>query len=66
MRTHPAPLPQVPPGSEWSTVILAAEAENMWPKQAAAILDAHPDIQLAHNSMDEEDQGSPPPKKQCT
>ena len=66
MRTHPSPLPQVPPGSAQSTVMLAVEANNMWAKQVAAILDAHPDIQLAHTSMDEDDHGSPPQKEQST
>ena len=60
----PAPLPQVPPGSAQSAVILAAEANNMWVKQVAAILDGHPDKQLAHGSIDEEDHGCPPSKKQ--
>ena len=54
-RTHPAPLPHVPPISAWSTVMVAAEAENMQAKQAATLLNAHPDIQPAHDSEDEED-----------
>ena len=33
--------------------MVAAEAENMQAKQAAALLDAHPDIQPAHDSEDE-------------
>ena len=64
--TFPTPLPQVLPGGAWSTVMLAVEADNMWVKQAAALLDACPNIQLTHDSTDEEDHGSPPPKKQCT
>ena len=46
--------------------MLAVEANNMQAKQAAAILDAHPDIQPAYDSTDGEDHGSPPPKKQHT
>ena len=46
--------------------MLAVAANNIWVKQVDAILDACPDIQLAHDSADEEDHGSPPPKKQCT
>ena len=65
-RTHLAPPPQVPPGSAWSTVILAAEVDNLQVKQVAALLDAHPYIQPTHDSADEEDHSSPPPKKQCT
>ena len=66
VRTCPAPLPQVPPGSAQSAVMLALEANNMWAKQVAAVLDAQPDIQPAHDSTDEEDHSSPPPKEQCT
>ena len=65
-RTHPAPLTHIPPESAQSTVMLAAVADNMWVKQAAVILDAHPYMQPTHDSMDEEDHGSPSPKKQCT
>ena len=46
--------------------MLAAEAKNMQAKQVAALLNAQPDKQPMHDSMDEEDHGSPPPKKQCT
>ena len=62
-RTCPAPLPQVPPESAQSAIMLAVEAGNMQAKQVAALLDAHPDVQPTHNSKDEEDHGSPPPKK---
>ena len=64
VRTHPAPLPHVPPGSAQSTVMLLAEANNMWEKQVAALLDDCPDIQPAHDSAHKEDH-SFPPKKQC-
>ena len=62
----PAPLPPVPVGSAQSVVMLLADAEYMWAKQAAALLDACMDFQPAHDSADEEDHGSPPPKKQQT
>ena len=35
--------------------MLAVEANNIWAKQAAALLDACPDMQPTHNSADEED-----------
>ena len=66
VRTCPAPLPQVSPGRSQSAVMLAAEGSNMWAKQPAALLEACPDIQPTHHSMDEEDHSSPSPKKQCT
>ena len=56
-RTCLAHLSQVPSGSAQSAVMLAAEADNMWAKQVAAILDACPDIQLAHGFAD--GQGGP-------
>ena len=66
VRTCPDPLPQVPPGSDQSTVMLVVEAINMQAKQVAALLDAHLDIQPTHDSADEEDHSSPLPKKQYT
>ena len=65
-RTYPAPVPQVPPGSAQSAVMFAAEGNNTWAKQVAALLDACHEIQPAHDSMDEEAHGSPLPKKQHT
>ena len=38
----------------------------MWAKQAATLLDACPNIHPTHDSEDEEDHGSPSPKKQQT
>ena len=49
VRAHSAPLPQIPPGNSQSAVMLAAKADNMLTKQAAAILDACPNIQPAHD-----------------
>ena len=48
-QTCPAPVPSVPPGSAQSAVTLMADDENIWAKQAAAMLDAYTNVQPAHD-----------------
>ena len=45
-------------------MLLAAGPDNMWAKQAAALLDACPNIQPMYDLADEEDHSSPPPKEE--